>query len=316
MRGSVLLNTEMAGENGYSLPSLLLTKSVLDNAFLHFASKRKDNGRVVDVNVAGVTSEESGGKKITDVKLPAIERPRIVRRRQQQQGRAAPDDAKKEWNVVVRIDWRENTVDKRTIYSDNNNKLLTTLEEDDKTILPPLDCSPRMTAIVPDSQDLAEKVLVIAHNLSMGSKAHYKKDNAALPTVYTSFFGCPERKRKYVNRLWQKYRMEKGLDRNQSRCSMADGRTGSLRPFCDVMGSNYCTFCRELNNRHFALGYEESYFTQNGQSKVSMERPIKRRILGRVDRADLPRETKSLRSNTLLMPIKYLPQEGETRHST
>ena len=297
----------MEDKPGDTVSPLRLTKSILDDACLHFASK-KNIGVQTDKSVDVATPKDQSDPKNdnTELKLPPIEQPQ---RRRRQLGRMRGNETEKEWNVVERIDWRENIVDKRTIYNEDNDKLLATLEEDSRDILPPLDCSPRMSSIVPDSQDLLEKVLVIAHNLSMGSKAHYKKDKAVLPTVYSECFRSPERKTAYMNSLWEKYRG--GKRGGQLACS-THRAGGSLRAFCDVMGSRYCALCQELNNRNFALTHEKSYLTDGRLSKALWVPPLGRRSRDRLpDPESLPRETKSLRNNTLLMPIKYLPPEGE-----
>ena len=218
-----------------------------------------------------------------------------------------------DWNVVVRMDWRENTVDKRTIYSEVSDGLLTILD-DESRMLPPLDCSPRMTANAPDSQDMLEKLMVLKHNLAFGQKAHYKKDRVILPTVYTDFFNCPERKKKYINTMWSEYYKSKVNKRPE--CSKYTKQRSSCT-FCEVMGSKYCSFCREFKNRHFALSYEEHYLPNITGAQPG--RGLRRKLMAPQLQPRLPidsqtgtkHQKKTPNSGRLLMPITYIPQERD-----
>ena len=168
------------------------------------------------------------------------------------------------WNVMPTLNWRENVLDAKSLYSSRQDELLDTIVAEHK-LLPPLESSQRMDDHVPDTQNLLEKVVVMKDYFSNGteSKSKVSVSRKTLPTTYNGFFGGTDTKKKHIDDQWNEYFKSK----ENMNGSLGNSSTNRSCGYCELTQSKNCLICR--NNPNFMnVGYSKSPLLDNGTNIV------------------------------------------------
>ena len=169
-----------------------------------------------------------------------------------------------------------NELDNRTIYDRRRDVTEQVLETEVVSPLPPVQQCSRFAEKRHDSQQEAEKRIVLKHVRRTNERRHFIGDRALVPSVYTEFFHKPATVKSYIRAMFLDERAPKAKRiQANSNCIKSKYRPQPNCAYCDVIGNRYCSVCIEYKNRRFAWSYENSLMAVPPSSPVQQMSHIK-----------------------------------------
>ncbi|ELU09302.1 hypothetical protein CAPTEDRAFT_192520 [Capitella teleta] len=142
-----------------------------------------------------------------------------------------------------------NLIDRKTIYSDKQDRLLQTLETDN-VVFPPLDKNMRMTAAKPDANLTLEKAVVMA-NYQNSPRSQPHQIRSMFPHASVKIIECASEDDDDMNSVLS--------SRDHTHQLITDHDHPRREQFCDVMNRKYCTDCIGQKNRQNIKRYDSAY---------------------------------------------------------